>query len=389
MMQSLDGSLLFLTWISISDTLQARCALPISAIDALSPAFQHTKATLLPIRLSQWAKFALVGLLAGEMGSYGCGGNTSFRVPTRDSGQRFMDVGLAGTHPAQYVLLIALLAALGFVFLVLLLYLNSVMRFVLFDGVLQKECRIRESWDSRQRAGVLYFFWQVFMFLATIVGLAILVGIPAGFGFAVGWLRYPKQHLIPLILGGVVLFFFVLGFVLLIFAIRVITKDFVVPVMALEEASAFEGWRRIWPMIEAERGSYAGYLGMKVLMALGAAVVLGIIFFFVILMIALPFGGIGAILVIAGKTAGLSWNVYTITVAVMFGVVLVAFVLYVVSLISVPAMVFFPAYSIYFFASRYSPLHALLHPAPATPVPQAAFPPPVTPPFSPPPEPIG
>jgi len=362
--------------------------LPLSAIDALNPAFQHTKSTLLPIRAGQWAKFALVGLLAGEMGSYGCG-NGSFRMPTRDGGHRFMDVGLAATHPAQYALLIALLAVLGFAFLVLLLYLNSVMRFVLFDGVLQRECRIRESWERRQRAGILYFFWQVFMFLVTIVGLAILVGIPAGFGFAVGWLRYPKQHMIPLILGGIVLFFLVLGFVLMMFAIRVITKDFVVPLMALEEVSAFEGWRRIWPMIEGERGGYAGYLGVKVLMALGAAIILGILSFIVILMIALPFGGIGAILVIAGKTAGLSWNVYTITVAVMFGAVLVAVILYVVSLVSVPAIVFFPAYSIYFFASRYSPLHALLHPAPATPIPQIAFPPPVTPPFSPPPEPIG
>ena len=362
--------------------------MPISAIDALNPAFEHTKTTLLPIRLSQWAKFAFVGLLAGEMSSSGCGNFSSFRMP-RSGEQRFLDVSLAGAHPAQYALLVALIAVLGFAFLVLLLYLNSVMRFVLFDGVLQKECRIRESWSRRQHAGVLYFFWQVFMFLVTIAGLAILVGIPAGFGFAVGWLRDPKHHLVPLILGGVVLFFFVLAFVLAMFAVRIITKDFIIPMMALEDVSAFEGWRRIWPMIVTERGGYAGYLGMKVLMALGAAIVLSIISAIVILMIALPFGGIGAVILIAGKTAGLTWNVYTITVAAMFVIVLVGLMLYVVSLVSVPAMVFFPAYSIYFFASRYSPLNALLHPAAAAPVPQASFPPPVTPPFSPPPEPIG
>jgi hypothetical protein len=38
---------------------------------------------------------------------------------------------------------------------------------------------------------------------------------------------------------------------------------------------------------------------------------------------------------------------------------------YLISLISVPVMVFFPAYSIYFFAARYQPLQAVLYPAPA------------------------
>jgi len=50
-------------------------------------------------------------------------------------------------------------------------------------------------------------------------------------------------------------------------------------------------------------------------------------------------------------------------------------------------VVFFPAYSIYFFASRYPALDALLHPAPppAMPPPPPADPPPLLPT----PEPIG
>jgi len=324
------------------------------------------------------------------MSSYGCNtGGGSFRVPGRDGGQRLVEAGLAGAHPAQYALLVAFLAVLGLFVLVLLLYINSVMRFVLFDGVIQRECRVREGWARWQSAGLLYFFWQIFMFLVVAAGMVILVGIPAAFGFAVGWLRDPKQHLLPLILGVVVLFFFVLAFILVMFLVRIVSKDFVVPIMALEGVSAFEGWRRVWPMMEAERGGYAGYFGMKLVMALGAAVVLGIISAIVIVLIALPFGGIGAALMIAGKTVGLTWNVYTITVAVVLGSLLLAFILYVVSLISVPATVFFPAYSIYFFASRYSPLNALLQPAPAAPVAQVALQPPVPPPFSPPAEPVG
>jgi len=98
----------------------------------------------------------------------------------------------------------------------------------------------------------------------------------------------------------------------------------------------------------------------------------------------IPAGGFGVIAVVLGKAAGLTWNLYTITLAVVVGSVVLAVLLFVMSLISVPAIVFFPAYSIYFFASRYPPLDALLHPAQATAPPL----PPVPPPWSP-PEPIG
>jgi hypothetical protein len=190
--------------------------------------------------------------------------------------------------------------------------------------------------------------------------------------------------MIPLILGGMLLFFVVMGFILLSLIVHVLTKDFVVPEMALENISAIEGWRRLLPMLQAEKGSYAGYIGMKIVMALGASVVVGIVAFLVLLIFLIPVGGFGVIAVWAGKAAGLTWNLYTITLAVVVGCIVLAVILYVVSLISVPAIVFFPAYSIYFFASRYPALEALLRPPPpiAPPVPQGMPP-------LPPPEPIG
>jgi hypothetical protein len=58
-------------------------------------------------------------------------------------------------------------------------------------------------------------------------------------------------------------------------------------------------------------------------------------------------------------------------------------ILYVFALISVPVIVFFPAYSVYFFAARYPALAAVLYPA-RPPSPEGAPPPP-----SPQPLPIG
>jgi hypothetical protein len=356
--------------------------LPISAIDAISPAFQHTRQQLLqPFRAAQWAKLALVGFLAGELSSGGCNGS-SFQLPTHPSGgQRFVDFPLPHVNPVLYAALIAMLIVLAGVFWILFLYVSSVMRFILFDSVIAKQCEIRRSWARRNGPGLRYFVWQLLFLLAMLVGLTVLVGIPAALALAAGWLKDPRQHMIPLILGGMLLFFVVMSFILLSLVVHVLTKDFVVPEMALENIGAIEGWRRLLPMLKSEKGSYAGYIGMKIVMALGAAVVVGIITFIVFLILLIPVGGFGVIAVMAGKTAGLTWNLYTITLAVVVGCIVLAVLLYVMSLISVPAIVFFPAYSIYFFASRYPALDALLRP----PAPIAPQVPPLPPPE---PEPI-
>lgn len=363
--------------------------MPISAVDAITPAFEHARQQLVrPFRASQWAKLGLVGLLAGEMGSGGGGCNPgSFQVPTHPNhSQRFLETALPSISPMLTASLIAVLIVAGLVFLIVFLYVNSVMRFVLFDSVVAKECRIGYSWSGRQGPGRRLFVWQVLLALISIVCFTILIGIPAGFAFLVGWLRAPREHLIPLIMGGMALFFILLLFVLTQLVVHVITKDFVVPQMALEGVSAIEGWRRLWPQLKREIGGYAAYLGMKIVMAIGAAIILGILSVIVFLMFIIPVGGVGVVAIIAGMAAGLTWNLYTITLAVVVGAIVVFSLLYLMSLISVPAVVFFPAYSIYFFASRYPALDALLHPAPP---PVTPPPPPEPPPLPPTPQPIG
>ena len=270
--------------------------MPISAVDAITPAFEHARQQLLrPFRAGQWAKLALVGLLAGEMGSGGGGGCNpgSFRMPHPNSSQRLLEGALPSINPALTASLIAVLIVTGFVLFILFIYVNSVMRFVLFDSVVAKECRIGQSWMRRQGPGRRLFVWQILLALVSIMGFTILIGIPAGFAFLVGWLRDPKAHMAPLILGGLVLFFVLLLFVVVQLVVHVMTKDFVVPQMALEDISAIEGWRRLWPRIKGEIGGYAAYIGMKIVMAIGAAIILGIVSAIVFLLFLIPVAGLG------------------------------------------------------------------------------------------------
>ena len=361
--------------------------MPISAVDTISLAFQHSKRQLLqPFRIGQWTRLALVGLLAGELGSGG-GCNSNFHIPRQTGGSRhfLLDTALPHIDPALLAALIAVLVVAGLVLGIILMYVSSVMRFVLFDSILAKECHIRAEWTYRQGPGLRYFLWKLLYTAVTIAGAVILIGIPLGFAYLVGWLKEPRQHMVPLVLGGVLLFFVAMIFFITLAVIYVLTKDFVIPQMALENINAFEGWRRLWSMLQSEKSGYATYVGMKIVLAIGASIIVGIATVILGLIIAIPTVGLTIIAVLTGKTAGLTWNVYTITLAVVVGCILLAIFMYLVALISVPVIVFFPAYSIYFFAPRYPALSAVLYPAPPSPPPL----PPEAPPLTPTPVPIG
>jgi hypothetical protein len=346
-------------------------------VDCVSPAIEHAKTQLFrPFRLGQWSRLALVGLFAGEMSSGG-GCSNNFQIPARMGGGHRDH--LMSNFPDPWVfgpLLIVLLITIPILWL-LFLYVSSRMRFILFDSVIAKRCEIRRMWRERSEPAGRYFLWQIVLSLVSLAGMAIIVGVPALFAFSLGWFTAPRDHLAGLILVGILVFFVFMVWALLALLAHVFTKDFVVPQMALEGISAFEGWSRLLKMVEGEKGGYAGYAGMKLLFSIAAGIAVGIAAIILLVILLIPVGGLGAITVLGGQAAGLTWNVLTITLAVVAGSIFLLLVFYLVSLISVPAIVFFPAYSIYFFAGRYPLLGNLIYPP--IPVPPPPSPPPVPP----------
>jgi hypothetical protein len=153
-----------------------------------------------------------------------------------------------------------------------------------------------------------------------------------------------------------------MGLVLALAVFQVFTKDFVVPQMALEDLTVGQAWSRLWMMMSAEKGGYAGYIGMKILLAIGAAIILGIVTVLLMLIILIPIAVVAVIVILAGNSAGLTWNPVTIATAIVLGSILFLALFVLGSLVSVPAVVFFPAYSMYFFAERYEQLRARLFP---------------------------
>jgi hypothetical protein len=331
-------------------------------VDSVTPAINHTKEQLFrPFRFGQWTRLAFVGLFAGEIGS---SGGCNFQMPSSAGTHHRSFTALPAWDPALLIPLIVIAVIALPVLWLLFIYINSRMRFVLFDSIIAKKCELRRMWRERRGPALQYFFWQIAFSAAALAGMFLFIGLPALAAFAMGWFSAPREHLARLILGGIAVFFLFFALMLLLMLIHVFTKDFVVPQMALEGISAFEGWRRLLKQIDSERSRYAGYAGMKLILSLGAAFAVGIAAIILIIAVLLPIGGLGFISVLIGQGMGITWNVFTITLAVVAGSVVLMLLLYGLSLISVPVIVFFPAYSIQFFSARYAPLARLIYPAP-------------------------
>jgi hypothetical protein len=307
-----------------------------------------------PFRLWQWTRLAVVAFLAGELTPGGSSFRTSF--PSRRGGISPAFLAQAFQFSPLTLLGIGLLVLVVFVLAIALLYVSSRMRFVLFDSVVAKRCQIRTYWRNRQSQGLEYFFFQLLMGAAIFSGVATLVGTALIFGFGFGWFRNPRDHLLPLILGGIALAAVFAAFVIGALVISVLTKDFVVPQMALENTGVVEAWNRLLRMMRDDKGAYAGYIGMKIVLTIGGSIGMFVVILAVILVLLIPFGGFGLAGFLIARALGLTWNLLTLTVAILFGGVALSAMIYAIALASVPFAVFFPAYSIHFFADRYEPL---------------------------------
>jgi hypothetical protein len=378
---------------------------PVSAVDCVQPALQHARAQLFThFRWGQWSRLALVGILAAELHVGGCNfGNLSGRwprVPRRNPGEFLPSSRLPSgwppfnsahlsEHIAQFLGLIVVGIFVAIVLAFLFLYISSVFRFILFDSVVRRDCLIGEGWLKWHRAGGRFFLWQIVFQISALLFLAVLIGLPLALALAAGWTTDLKEHIGRLIVGVILFFGLFFIFVLTAAVVQVLARDFLVPIMALEDLDFADGWHRLLAMIRPEKGRFAIYLLLKLVLSIAAAILFGIIALAPALFVVVP----AAIAVVAGRAAGLGWNVTTISLAIIFGTVLLLLLIYLIALVCVPATVFFPAYALYFLAARYPNLNALLNPAPP-PAPELPPLPETPPPFQPPPlppspEPIG
>jgi len=355
----------------------------------------RTKALLFqPFRLRFWMKLAIVAVLSGALiGGCNANFNTNNFGGSTDSQQtagfgKIVDALRA--RPAMWATIATVAVAFLLIVFILFMYISSVLRFVLLEALLSGECHIRAGWRYWKTEGVRLFGWQLMFGLVTTGGTLALIAIPLYAAWRKGILKNLPAHLPEFIAGAAVIFLAIGGLALVSFVIGTFIHDFIIPVMRYERAGFLAAWRSAWARVTVAPGSLAVYYLMKLVLLMGASIVVSIVSLFVFLILLLPLLLVGIIAVLLGGLLAVGLGGVGIAIVITLGLIfgsLVGFgIAYAQATLTLPVTAFMQYYALYYFGSRYEPLGAQLVPAPP-PVPVAPVAAPIVPPVIPPMEP--
>ncbi len=339
---------------------------PLSAVDSVSPAFADARRILFaPWSFRMWSRMAILGLLTGEFATGGWSGG-NFQVPRTNSHFSLAPVSPVATDAIfeslrdnwmWVAICVLLLIALFFI----AEYLSSVSRFVLLESVITGRCELRHGWKKWRAKGLQYFAWDAGFSICCMIFLLLLLGVPL-------WIAIRKMpssgspNFAALLAGGAVVLLAAGIFLVIAAVIDLLARDFLVPVMAVENRGVWSAWRRLLPMLAAEKLAYTGYILMKAVLAVGSAIFFGIIDVIALLLLLIPLGLISVLIYLSLRGANLSWNFATVSVTVVLAAAVIAVILWLCAFLYSPALVFFQSYALRFLASRLPSLSAVMNP---------------------------
>jgi hypothetical protein len=326
----------------------------LSAIEAISPAWNHTRSLLRPLRLRTLLKIGVIALF------------TQFSTGTGSySGNHW-----PGTTPGLdgVLLVVGLIAAiLGLVVAFAFFYLNSRLQFVLFEVVLRRDTTIAPIWGRYGRAT---WDWMGIKFLYGLI--AMVCALP--------FLILPVIHFIhiasslqndstPSVAGvlhilGVLLPLFIpfLIAAIVIGCLYRVLFDFGLPSMALEGTSIGETARRVWQLVRIEPGPVFLYIVMHILLGFLMSLIALIISLLVIGIALTLFGGGGVALWYALHHAGVAGYIFMGLGWAVLGVIFAAVMIILILALTAYVTCFWQAYALYFLGGRYPLLGSYLEP---------------------------
>jgi hypothetical protein len=334
-----------------------------SAAQAISPAIERTKQYLFqPFRWGRFLKLTLVALLT-EGGMSSC--NFNSHIPGGDAGPGsplHMPIPMPHMHWPAMLGLAAMVAIFAIVVIpiwILISYLVIRLRFSFFDCVLNEQDRIAPAWRRYHRQTMRY------------LGLSLCIGLV--FGVVIGvagyniYMRFRPlfeslrsgvhptfSDFLPLIAVVAPL---ALLLALVAALVNIALRYFVLPRMALDDASIPEAVSEVWRDVVAEPGQFVLFILLRFLVTLVASII-GVIGLAIALVIVALIGAVFVLLLKAAST----------TVAVLLGVPAGILLLGVLMLafIGVTGTIgtFRRNYAILFYAGRYPELALMLWPPP-------------------------
>jgi len=360
---------------------------PLSATDAIGPAWEHTRRLLWDKR--DWRlllKIGAVTVFAQLGGANFNGGSLNNLANSHSHGGSF-------PHPAFiaamvsiiiFAVILGLLISLGF------FYLGSRLQFVLFEVVLRSDTTVGPIW---RRYGAATWRWiglKILFFIACFVVCAPIL-IPLIIALVHGVIANTQNGTLQnpgAFIGSILAFIGAIFFIALIVGVMYsLLYDFGLPSMALESTSMGETVRRVWNLLRAEPGQVLLYLVMRFVLAFAGAICADFVLVFGILIACIPFGIVGVLDYFVLHNLGTGGHIVMVLIWVLLGLAFLALIIIAGIIVIGYLYTFIQAYALYFLGGRYPLLGQYLAPYwPAThlPVPPPpAYEPPPTPPAPP------
>ena len=336
----------------------------LSATEAISPALNRTRDFLFrPFRWGNYLKFCAVAVLTeGTWANLkGNGGG----APPQGAGSPGIPLNIDPGMIAALIACAILVVVLG----IALMYVVVRLRFALFHSLLHRSRELTPGWHLYREQAMRFFVLSI----VVAVGLLAVAAVALA-PFVPGFIRVFREskaagHLIfgdflPLILQLAPV---VMLLVLACVVVDVVMRDFMLPHMALENATAGEAWSAVLERVMEEKGSFFLYAVLRVMLPFAATIALTIVLIFpAILLFGIP--GVLFALVHAAQvhSTGAAWLVMVL-LEVALGILMVAIGLLMAICFGGPVSVAIRNYALVFYGGRYELLGTVLAPTQAAP----------------------
>ena len=325
---------------------------PLSATDAISPAWQHTSRLLWTPR--NWRLLLKIGFVAFVARMGGCG--SSFNTPLNhaDSGVHQMPHNLWPIVAAMLAMAVVI-GAVVLVIALLVFYLSSRMQFVFMEAVLRSDTTIGPIWKRYGPATWRWMGLKLLLCLCLLVLFApFLIPVVITFAHSMGGvhggtLQNPGAFFMAILgfIGAIFLFLLLSG---IVFSL---VSDFGLPSMALESTPISVTLQRVWSLVRNEPGQVSLYLLLKFVLGIACSLVFYIGFVFFLLFALIPFGIVAGVDWFSLHNMPLWGHVVMIGLWVVLGVLYVALVFGGAIMGTGYIATFMQAYALYFLGGRY------------------------------------
>ena len=318
------------------------------AVENIGDAYEATRAFLFPFSLRRWLKLALVVFFVGgaSLGS-GFQGGFEFDAPVNQPiGPDVGPITSPVTGPADGAAIGQFLpVVLGLVALVLVLALafaaiGSVMEFVLVAALREETVSIRRHFGRYWQKGLRLLGFRVGLWLLTAALVAVPVAAVAvvfvGPDTRIGGAAIALALLVPFALLVALVAALAYGF----------TTVFAVPIMLLEDRGVLSAWRRLWPTLRGQWKEYLAYVVLELILSIAVGVAVGVLTALALVGLAIPFGALGALTVVAGGGMA-SLSPVAIALLAVGALVFAALAIVLTALVQVPVLTYFRYYALF------------------------------------------